>query len=101
MKIAVLAWGSLVWDRRNLAIVAEFRPNGPNLPLEFSRVSSDGRLTLVIDEIFGVPCATYSAVSACDNLKTAIENLRDRERMLSTKGVGFIDLSSNSEATAR
>jgi hypothetical protein len=70
-------------------------------PLEFSRVSNDGRLTLVIDEIFGVPCATYSAVSACDNLKTAIENLRDRERMLSTKGVGFIDLSSNSEATAR
>ena len=75
MRISVLAWGSIVWDRRNLAIIADFEPTGPCLPIEFCRVSSDGRLTLVIDESFGAPCVTYSALSVFDDLDTAIENL--------------------------
>ena len=58
-KIAVLAWGSLVPEPRDLK--AEFEPNGPLLPIEFCRVSDDGRLTLVIDETFGAVCTTYSA----------------------------------------
>jgi hypothetical protein len=33
MKIAVLAWGSLVWDGRELAITADFRPNARAFPL--------------------------------------------------------------------
>ena len=89
MRISVLAWGSIVWDRRNLAIIADFEPTGPCLPIEFCRVSSDGRLTLVIDESFGAPCVTYSALSVFDDLDTAIENLRDRENMPTTTGVGF------------
>ena len=52
MKSAVLAWGSLVWDPRDLQLAAEFAPNGPLLPIEFCRVSDDGRLTLVVDETF-------------------------------------------------
>jgi len=43
MKIAVLAWGSLVWDRRDLAVAGNFEPTGPRLPIEFCRVSGDGR----------------------------------------------------------
>src|SRR5208337_2191663 len=50
MKIAVLAWGSIVWERGVLEVAATFMPNGPNLPVEFCRVSGDERLTLVIDE---------------------------------------------------
>jgi hypothetical protein len=89
LKISVLAWGSLVWDRRKLAIVGEFAPTGPRLPIEFCRVSRDGRLTLVIDETFGKPCIAYSAPSAFDDLDAAIENLRDREGMPNSRGVGF------------
>lgn len=89
MKISVLAWGSLVWNRGKLAIVGDFAPTGPRLPIEFCRVSRDGRLTLVIDETFGKPCVTYSALSAFDDLDAAIENLRVREGMPNTRGVGF------------
>jgi hypothetical protein len=90
LKISVLAWGSIVWDRRNLAIITDFEPIGPCLPIEFCRVSLNGCLTLVIDEIFGAPCITYSAISGFGNLDDAIENLRLREGMPNGKGVGFI-----------
>ena len=83
MKTAVLAWGPLVWDPRELRLAAEFVPNGPLLLIEFCRVSSDGRLTLAVDETYGALCQTYSAPSACENLDAAIENLREREVMRS------------------
>jgi hypothetical protein len=64
MRIAVPAWGSLLWDRRELTIAHHFKPSGPRLSLEFSRVSTDGCLTLVSDEDKGTPCETYAAESA-------------------------------------
>jgi hypothetical protein len=91
MKLAVLAWGSLIWDRRTLKVTADFAAVGPSLPIEFCRVSSDGRLTLVIDEAHGSRCTTYCALSAFDNLDVAIENLRIREGT-STANIGFINL---------
>ena len=94
MRIAILAWGSLIWDCRELAILEEFRTNGPHIPIEFCRVSGGGRLTLVIDETFGASCSTYSALSAYGDLDAAIENLRLREGMPSAKGVGFVDVAS-------
>jgi hypothetical protein len=76
VKCAVLGWGSLIWNRAELEIAAEFAPNGPLLPIEFCRVSKDGRLTLAIDETFGDVCTTYSAPSAFADLGAALENLR-------------------------
>jgi hypothetical protein len=35
MKIAVLAWGSVVWERGVLEVATDFMPNGPHLPVEF------------------------------------------------------------------
>lgn len=98
MKIAVLAWGSLVWDPRELHAAAPFAPNGPLLPIEFCRVSGDGRLTLVIDEAFGIVCKTYSAPSAIQSLDEAVENLRGRERMSSAEEVGFVESSSGKQS---
>lgn len=100
MKIAVIAWGSLIWDRRNLGVIGDFVANGPKLNLEFSRTSRDGRLTLVIDEEHGGLCSTFSTQSAFDDLDKAIENLRLREGMPTTKGVGFIDLLSGRKSVA-
>lgn len=79
MKIAVLAWGSLIWNRGALHIASDFEPIGPILPIEFSRISRDGRLTLVISERHGSACKTYSAQSALTDLDEALENLWRRE----------------------
>jgi len=48
MKIAYLGWGSLIWDTRELRINGEWKSDGPCLPIEFARISQDGRLTLVL-----------------------------------------------------
>ncbi|RWD16093.1 MAG: hypothetical protein EOS75_30005 [Mesorhizobium sp.] len=102
MRIGVLAWGSLVWDRRDLAVAADFKPTGPRLPVEFCRVSGRAdqprRLTLVIDEAVGSVCSTYSAASVFDNLKDARQNLQDREGMDHVNGVGFVDFASGTES---
>jgi len=100
MRIAVLAWGSLVWDRRDLMLAGAFKPVGPALPLEFSRVSRDRRLTLVIDEDRGTPCTTYAAPSVHLDLDQAIENLRLREGMPGAAGVGFVDTHEHTRGDA-
>ena len=79
MKIAILGWGSLTWDQRELPTLGEWKKGGPVLPIEFSRISSDGRLTLVIDEKNGVPVKTRFAQSGSETLNQAIEDLRKRE----------------------
>jgi hypothetical protein len=108
VRIVVLAWGSLIWSRGDLAIATAFEPNGPFLPVEFSRVSGDGRLTLVIDEIVGAACATYAASSVFDYLDPALESLWTREgskgesppRDIRAHGrVGFFDRISGRAST--
>jgi hypothetical protein len=78
MRIAIIGWGSLVWDPRNLARTGGWRTDGPRLPVEFSRISADGRLTLVIHLTSDLQ-QTYWALSSLDNLEAARENLRARE----------------------
>jgi hypothetical protein len=97
MKIAVLAWGSLIWDKRELAIVGDWQTNGPVLPIEFSRVSRDGRLTLVIDPQNGVAVTTRFAHSKLTNLNEAIANLRSREGNPPIDRIGYVNLASNTE----
>lgn len=95
MKIAVLAWGSLIWEPRSLQTTTGFVPIGPELLIEFSRVSRDKRLTLVIDEAIGAPCRTCVAQIAHADLNTAKNNLKEREGMDHVNGVGFVDLTTN------
>src|ERR1039458_8655913 len=96
MKIVVLAWGSLVWNQRTLRIVGDWQPGGPVLPIEFSRISGDGRLTLVIDPQNGVPVSTLFARSEFENLNDAIANLREREKT-SVEKIGCVNLISGTE----
>jgi hypothetical protein len=83
VKIAILGWGSLLWDHR-----AEFderrelwQPEGPILKLEFSRVSESrsNALTLVIDPTNGKLCRVAYAFSKRKYPDDAICDLRCRE----------------------
>ncbi|WP_333834685.1 hypothetical protein [Rubrimonas sp.] len=93
MKIAILAWGSLVWDDNwpNFDKQrGDWFTDGPILPLEFSRVSAsrDGALTLVIDTLNGKDCKVMYALSKRTNPDDAIADLRDREGTI-MRHIGF------------
>jgi hypothetical protein len=78
MKIACLGWGSLIWDPRSLPIQREWFQDGPSAPIEFTRQSSDGRMTLVID-LRAAYVRLLWAMMLPSDLTTARKALRDRE----------------------
>jgi hypothetical protein len=78
MRIAVIGWGSLIWNPGSIRLSTRWRKDGPRLPLEFSRISNDGRLTLVVHPR-AEPITTYWALSAFDEIEAAVANLSERE----------------------
>jgi hypothetical protein len=62
-KIAILGWGSLIWDKREEfeRLHGPWQSDGPSLKIEFSRISSTrgGALTLVIDPHHGAICTVH------------------------------------------
>ncbi len=96
MKIAILGWGSLIWDPRELKgqFKDDWQKGGPTLPIEFSRISSDARLTLVIDPKNGRDVQTPFVESCRGALEDAICDLRCREGT-TLKNIGYIDLKRN------
>jgi hypothetical protein len=78
MNIAIVGWGSLIWDPGTLAKRGRWHKDGPCLPIEFVRVSKDRRLTLVIHPPSNEQ-RTYWALSALERLKAARTNLARRE----------------------
>lgn len=102
-RIGIVGWGSLWWDPRDLKIRSggllgsTWRKDGPKLLLEFSRVSRDGRLTLVIDDVHGVECPTLVARSGLSNLNDAINNLKEREGAANDAAIGYVNLRDGRE----
>jgi len=83
MRIAILGWGSLIWDSRSLKIDGSIGNNGwysdgPYLPIEFARISNDGRLTLVIRNGVKDQQVLYS-ISLYKDLDEAVLDLAVRE----------------------
>lgn len=97
MNIAIIAWGSLVWDPRSLPYGGEWKRGGPELPIEFSRVSRDCRLTLVIDGDNGTKVGTRFVTSKRKNLHDAIADLRDREGTIWSR-IGYVDLTQGTNS---
>ena len=90
MRIAVLGWGSLIWNPRDLRIAGGWQPDGPFLPIEFARISATGppRLTLVLRQDAD-RVRTLWAQSALDKLDDAIKNLAKREHT-SIENIGYV-----------
>lgn len=103
MKIAILGWGSLLWDKRPEFDEQheEWQFDGPNLKIEFSRVSKtrNGALTLVLDIKNGRGCQVAYAFSKRKNPDDAICDVRSREGT-TLKNVGF-HFADNSRKQAR
>lgn len=98
MKIAILGWGSLLWDTRPCFDKqhGDWQSDGPILNLEFSRVSDsrNAALTLVLDNKNGTPCKVSYVFSKRKNPDDAICDLRCREETtLANIGFYFADNS--------
>jgi len=84
MKIAILGWGSLLWqpggDFGN-SIELPWKTDGPTLPIEFSRISTSrgGALTLVIDPKNGSNTTVAWCLTKRAQLEDAVADLRCRE----------------------
>ena len=104
-KIAVIGFGSLLWDLDDLApkVSGEWKMyEGPILPLEFSLVSRKRHyaLALVIDYGDGAPCPTCVIDSVRSKIGAAIVDLANRERMDPTN-IGFVDRNTGESHSHR
>lgn len=91
MKVAILGWGSLIWrdttldgtlgdsdGDHKLKLSSPWHDDGPSLPIEFARVSTGNRLTLVLVPDVPLQKVLWS-VSSFGKFEEARENLRRRE----------------------
>ncbi|MFA6218562.1 MAG: hypothetical protein WC692_02160 [Erythrobacter sp.] len=104
MKIAILGWGSLLWDRRADfdEQIGSWEFDGPKLKLEFSRISQtrSGALTLVIDDQAGTPCPVAFAMSRRSSLDDAICDLRCREGTVHRR-IGYLVRKGGEQGSAQ
>lgn len=92
-RIAVIGWGSLIWDLDDIEPKVEgawLMRAGPRLPFEFSRISPKRKygLTLCLDPDHGEECPTHAILSRRDDIHQAAEDLRARERAQSIEEIG-------------
>ena len=82
-KIAILGWGSLIWDEKSNKkfdlLHEKWRKDGPSLKIEFSRISENGRLTLVIDKEHGAEVQVKWAFSTSAAVEDVVRDLGNRE----------------------
>jgi len=66
--------------------IMEWQKDGPCIPVEFTRQSNDGRMTLIIDEKADDVQVLW-AIMSTENLSDARESLRDRDNDLVSHGL--------------
>ncbi len=92
MRIACIGWGSLIWDRQELPLSSDWFTDGPVLPIEFARESSDKRITLVITP-GSMPIQCLWVRQPFESLKEAIPPLTKREKTTRNR-IGSLDRNS-------
>ena len=85
-RIALLGWGSLLWDNDKQFDDwhEHWQGDGPKLKLEFSRISSSrcGALTLVIDPDNGFTNSVCWTLSRRTDISDVIQDLKKREKTI-------------------
>ena len=106
MKIAVLGWGSLVWNPKRESVALNISDDkwfldGPELPVEFARISKNKRLTLVLFPAREKVTVLW-AIMASNNLDEAIYNLREVEEIpaSSQDKIGYVNLRSGRQRSS-
>jgi len=97
MKIAILGWGSLLWEPGGDfgdVIELPWKLDGPKLSIEFSRISKTrgGALTLVIDPKNGSTVIVAWCLSNRARPEDAIADLRCREGTM-MENIGYVRLN--------
>ena len=92
-RIAVIGWGSLIWDLDDLAPKVEgewLMRAGPSLPFEFSLISRKRKMGLAVclDPENGDICPTHAILSAKRDIHEAAEDLFLRERSPAVEYIG-------------
>jgi len=99
-RMAVLGWGSLIWDAEPDFDhhLNEWPAGGPQLPIEFARKSGKrgNALTLVIDRRIGTMVETLYAISKRTDPRDVICDLRTREGT-TAKNIGLVNLINGDE----
>jgi hypothetical protein len=94
MKIACLAWGSLIWKPGVLPVCGAWHEDGPALPVELCRVGDGGELATAI--CINAPASpSLWALLDSNSLEHACEALREREQIPRSRddGIGTFILS--------
>lgn len=97
MKIACLAWGSLVWKPGALPVCSLWHTDGPALPVELCRVGDGGELATAI--CMNAPAvASLWALLDTPSLEDACQALREREQIPHSRddGIGSFICSDRS-----
>lgn len=97
MRIACIGWGSLIWNPGSLKIQNKWFDDGPILPIEFTRISEDDRVTLIIDPE-GTLVRTLWAFMTVTEIAIAKSSLQNRENVKNIdtiKSVSVYDTNSD------
>ena len=93
-KIACIGWGSLIWRPERLKIQNHWFEDGPILPIEFTRISSDNRVTLIIDTE-AKPIRTLWALMNCNDIDEAKKSLIEREGVKKDSLIHWVNQTDN------
>ena len=88
MKIACLGWGSLIWKSGALPVASAWHSDGPQVPIEFVRISEGGELATAIC-LNATPVPVLWAWLNTASLETACRALRQREGIPDSRDDGL------------
>ena len=90
---ACLGWGTLVWRPEGLPLRGTWSIDGPHLPIEFARQSSEGHITLVIVDDSPLTTVLWSELTVI-SLGAAVSALAEREKTPAKGGARELDIQA-------
>ncbi|MBS0967361.1 hypothetical protein CYR40_16660 [Chimaeribacter arupi] len=98
MNIACLGWGSLIWKPGPVPVAGEWYTDGPEVPIEFSRVGDGGELATAVC-FTAPPVPVFWSLLTTSSLAEACDALREREQIPAARrdGIGLMFTAGDPE----